>query len=62
MKKTKKTKKQKKNAVVLKYIKQDIMMVVIYSYLEKENYKAFKFSRNNFCYFEIGLSFKAAIQ
>ena len=44
----------KKNAVVLKYIRQDIMMVVIYCYLEKENYKVFKFPMNNFCYFEIG--------
>ena len=57
-----KNKNKQKNAVALKYIKQDIMMVVIYCYLEKENYKVFKFSRNNFCYFEIGLSFKAAIQ
>ena len=46
--------KKKKNVVVLKYIRQDIMMVVIYCYLEKENYKVFKFPMNTFCYFEIG--------
>ena len=47
-------KKFLKNAVVLKYIRQNIMIVVIYCYLEKENYKVFKSPMNNFCYFEIG--------
>ena len=43
----KKTKRQKqkqkkqKNAVVLKYIRQDTMIVVIHCYLEKENYIKF---------------------
>ena len=46
-------KMKNKNAVVLKYIRQNIMMVVIYCYLEKENYKVFKFPMNKFCYFEI---------
>ena len=40
--------------IVVKYIRQDIVMVVIYCCLVKENHKVFKFSTNNFCYFEIG--------
>ena len=30
-----------------------VMMVVIYYYMEKENYKVFKFHVNNSSYFEI---------
>ena len=32
------------------------MTVVIYCYLEKENYKVFNFPMNNFCYFEISVT------
>ena len=49
-------KKQQQKAVILKYIRQDIMTVVIYCYLEKENYKVFNFPMNNFCYFEISVA------
>ena len=41
---------QQQKAVILKYIRQAIMMVVINCYLEKENYKVFNFPTNNFCY------------
>ena len=36
---------------------QGILMVAIYCYFEKENYKVFKFPMNNFRYLEIGDSF-----
>ena len=42
-----------KKPVVLEYIWQDIIMVVIYCCLDKENYKVFKFPMNNLNYFEI---------
>ena len=42
-----------KTLVVLEYVMQDIIMVVIYCCLDKENYKVFEFPMNNFCYFEI---------
>ena len=45
-----------KNIVVLKYIRLDIIMTVIYCYLERENYKVLKFLLNNFTYFEISPS------
>ena len=45
-----------KNIVVLEYIRLDIIMTVIYCYLERENYKVLKFLLNNFTYFEISPS------
>ena len=45
-----------KNIVVLEYKRLDIIMTVIYCYLERENYKVLKFLLNNFTYFEISPS------
>ena len=45
-----------KNIVVLEYIRLDIIMTVIYCYLERENYKVLKFLLNDFTYFEISPS------
>ena len=42
-----------KKTVVLEYIGQDIIMLVIYCCLERENHKNFKFPMNNFRYFQI---------
>ena len=47
--------KNGKNTVVLEYIRLDIT-IVIYCYLERENYKVLKFYMNNFSYFEINAS------
>ena len=48
--------KERKNVIVLEYIRLDIIMTVIYFYLESENYKVLKFHVNNFSYFEVSAS------
>ena len=48
--------KNRKNIVVLEYIRLDIIMAVIYCYLESGNYKVLTFHLNNFSYFEISAS------
>ena len=45
--------KKFKQVVVLEYIRLYITLVVIYRYLERENYKVLKFHVNNYSYFEI---------
>ena len=45
-----------KNIVVLEYIRLDIIMAIIYCYLERGNYKVLTFYFNNFSYFEISAS------
>ena len=42
--------------VVPEYIRVNIIMAVIYCYLERENYKILKFLMNNFSYFVISAS------
>ena len=37
-----------KDILVLEYVRQDIIMKVIYCYFEKENCKALEFYMNNF--------------
>ena len=49
-------KKWKKIIVALECIRLDIIMTVIFCYLERENYKVLKFQINNFSYFEISAS------
>ena len=51
-----KKKKNEKKLVVLEYVKLDIMMVVVYCYLEREYDKVLKFQMNNFPFFEISAS------
>ena len=51
-----KKKKNEKKLVVLEYIKLDIMMIVVYCYLEREYDKVLKFQMNNFPFFEISAS------
>ena len=46
-------KNEKKKSVVQEYIRQDIIMIVIYCCLDKEKYKVYKFPMSNSCYFEI---------
>ena len=40
-----------KYLVVVEYVRLDIIMTVIYCYLERENYKVLKVDMNNFFYF-----------
>ena len=42
--------------VVLGYVRLYMIMVVIYYYLERENYKVLKFHVNNYSYFEMNTS------
>ena len=42
--------------VVLGYVRLYMIMVVVYYYLERENYKVLKFHVNNYSYFEMNAS------
>ena len=48
--------KNAKNVLVLEYIRLDIIMTVIYSYLNRENYKVLKFHMKGFSYFVVTAS------
>ena len=48
--------KKRKNVIVLEHMRLDIIMAVIYCYLESENYEVLKLHVNNFSYFEISAS------
>ena len=44
-------KHRSKQLVALEYKRLYIIMIIIYSYLERDNDKVFKFHMNNLCFF-----------